>query len=254
MTGGAATLCIILDAGLLRAGNTTVNPDAMSLIGTAVRLDAELALSPLGQRVEIVLEDDGSSVVTAVHAIADRDFVTVDTLGAVAKVCTPDAAQIILALEPHAIAEGIVWVLGDELYGLGDIDDADRRFREVLGVPVPRPLPPDMVTGELIRFPAATAWSTLMRATFEVNHTSWTILDGQAVLYSEASDQIDSLLAFPGATRVSHAVHLTRLRLVDSVPQGATPLLRLEGMTLVEAVSDTTEGTPWREMRFATLR
>ncbi len=252
MTIGAATLCVVLDAGLLSAGSGAVNPEAMALIGTAVRLDAELALSPLGQRVEIVLEDDGSGAVAAARAVAERDFVAAGTLGDVAQSCGPDAASVVLARSPRA--DGAVWVLGDALYGLADIADADRRFREVLGVPVPRPLPPDRRTGALGGRLRASGGSTLLRAAFEAERTSWAILDGRAVLYSETSDQTDALLAAPGAKRLSHAVHLTRLRLVNAMPEGATPLLRLDGMTLVEADSDTAEGTTWRDLRFSTLR
>jgi len=250
----AAALCVVLDAGLLGAGNGAVSPEAIAIIGTAVRLDAELALSPLGQRVEVVLEDDGSGAAAAACTVAEREFARVSAARDAEGACGPDSALVVIARAPRELASGAVWVLGDAWNGLADITDSDRRFREVLGVPVPRPLPPNMITGELIRLPAATDRTVLLRAVLEAERTSWAILGGHAVLYSESSDQIDALLTAPGVERLSHAVHLTRLRLVDVVPEGATVLLRLDVMILVEADDDAAEGRPWRKLRFGTSR
>lgn len=253
MSAGATVLCVLVDAGLLVAATGGLNPEAVALLGTAVRLDAELALSPLGQRVEVVLEDDGSGVVAAARTLAEREFPTVGSLSDAAQFCAPGATRIVLARASALETDDATWVLGDAYFGLADIADANRRFREVLGVPVPRPLPPDMITGELVRLPGDTDQRMLLRAIYDAERTSWAILGGQVVLYSENSDQIDELLAMPGVIRLSHAVHLTRLRLVNRVPEGATALLRLNGMTLVEADSEIAEGMSWRELRFATL-
>jgi hypothetical protein len=146
-----------------------------------------------------------------------------------------------------------VWVLGDTLYGLADVDDADRRLREFMQVPVPRPVAPGMICGELVRLPVGTPRSTLLRAVFEAERTGWTLLGGHPLVYSESAEQVEAMLALPGAARLARTVRRARLRLLASAPADAVPLFVLPGMALIESVGEDAAGMPWRDLRFPAL-
>lgn len=251
--GRAGVLCVFLDAGILGADRGILQSDAVALVGTVLRLDRELQLRPHGPRLRLALEDDGSGALEALRALSKREFTLVSKAADMRWACGCDALQIWISRESRDAAAGGLWILNDAYRGLADIDDADRRFREMLGVPVPRPLPPGMISGELIQIPSDVDRSVLLRAVFDVYRTSWTIIDRRVVLYSEDSDQIDWLLRMAGAVRLSRAVHLTRVRLVDVPDKDAIPLLQLTGRQLIEAGSEDAAGLGWRQLRFAVL-
>ncbi|WP_146588829.1 hypothetical protein [Puniceibacterium confluentis] len=250
MTGVA--LCLILEAGFLAAGEGGhLNPEAVSVAGTVLRLAQELHANPAGAELTLVLEEDGSDAAQALRAVADRDLIGVPA-PAGAQACPPGSRPLLLSLRLVA-GDLRNWVMGDARTGLEDVSDADRKLREELGVPVPRRMAPDHITGELLRMPPSTSIDTLHRAVFEADQTSWANLAGAVVLYTENSDQADGLRA-DGAQVLSRAVHLTRLRLLRDPPTDAVPLLTVPGMVLAEVPATETSGLNWRDLRFATLR
>ena len=120
---------------------------------------------------------------------------------------------------------------------------------------MPRTMKPSMIRGGLVLLPAATPAETLLQAVYDQPTTSWIRLGGQPVLYTENPDQEDTLMALPGAKRLSFGVSLEHLALVEGEPRAGTEILhRGQSAALVRAPDGTKPaGTFWTERQFATL-
>ena len=247
---GVVTLCVMIDAGLLADAQFGVSPEALSVAGIVGRIDDQLRAAPHGQAIEVVLLDDGSGTVEDARRVTGRNFVAATNP---AEACREGARPLLISAEPRPGADMDVWVLGDALRGVDDLLNVERRLREVMSMPVPRPLPPDRITGELISLPRGFGDDRLLRLVYDAGRTSWVILGDRVVLYSEDTDQIDRLLAESGVKRISRAVSMVRLRLVPDVPSGAGWLIETGSGTLVEAEATDAEGVGWSELRFQVL-
>lgn len=235
---------MILGSGFLADPRYALNPDAVATAGDAVSVQAEAG----PQTLSIVVEGQAAARLREIAAIAVGAGAA-DALAVPG--CPEDASRVMLVDHVgRETAEGIMlWPPERADAGGGPAPEIGRALRELVGIPVPRPLPPWRRRVSVLRLPSEVSESTLLAAAFRSPWTSWVTIGTSVFLVLEDGAQV-AQLAEAGAERVAEDVELGQLRLASALPEGARALGTGNGEHLALCPAGCSDGTPWLDRRF----
>lgn len=256
------TLCFIIDFVDV-FGDESLDPDAVAMLGALRRLQRALGESSGSQQLTIALADFGSRSATRIFgdlAVATEDE---GILRQVSKGTTsvelcggPADRSIFLARSAERqLADATTWIVGDREVGLSSLGDVERRIRETIHVPIPRPIDPARRTGSLTALPAEAASAKLfLNAAYRDPTADWLTLGAFAVVYCEDGDVEDDLAAADGAVHVATSVRKHGLYIIKSAPDA----LFREGDYAIIHVAEGKTPPPfaqsWISLRHQSLR
>jgi hypothetical protein len=250
----------VLDFVRLFLGDAGLESDAVSMLGELARLQEALQRAPAAQHFTVVLANLGPENVSEPSARLSK---VTDGAWSVASTdwrdaCRGSASTILITRDPSVDAvPAVTWVLGDPIHGLSGFEDVGRRVREVLHVPIARPISPAQRSGAIVLIGSAESKTLVLRAAYRDSALDWVDVEGSTITYIEDTDVEDWLVGREGGSRLVFSVRKSTLYLTraNTVPKA---LWRGSTWTLIslevhEAIASS-ELRPWHAIRHQSLK
>ena len=252
------SLCLVIDFVLFLTA-FGLETDAVRTLGELDRLRAALERAPSGPMLTVVLAQLGPGDFGAPLRLLRE--ATGGTWSSVEpdwrKRCRASDTVVLLARDERQQTPGVLsWVLGDPVRGPGGFDDVARRVRELLRVPVPRPVSPRYRTGAVVALNGPERDRAVLAASFRDGALDWVKVEETTLVYLEDADAEDQLLQEAGAERRSFSVRKASLYFAPA-QSAREALWRGRDHVLLsvkdDAVAQRSGWRPWEIVRHSEL-